>query len=54
MDECRDDAKKRLLDMVSRLRGQADGLEALARQIQELTPEAEKALWDMACGRFCA
>ena len=49
---CRQNAKMRLEDMVSRLRCHADRLEKLSSEIDDLSPEAEVALWQLACGNF--
>lgn len=49
---CRQNAKMRMQDMVSRLRGYADKLEKLSSEIDNLSPEAEEALWQLACGNF--
>ncbi len=51
---CRENAKGRIKSMVERMRKQADGLEKLGEEIDDLSPEAEESLWTMACGRFWA
>ncbi len=49
---CRQNAKVRMQDMVCRLRCYADRLEKLSGEIDNLSPEAEEALWQLACGNF--